>query len=89
MSENFLRENSGKFSPGFSCIFRGWNSCYSRNFVVLKIKNTGNFDEFREEIFGKFREIFPEKHREIFPEFFCVFLMKTYVIALILAFKKQ
>ena len=22
-SGNFLRENSGKFSPGFSCIFRG------------------------------------------------------------------
>ena len=32
-SRNFLRGNSGKFSPGFSCIFIKYNKGYSPNFV--------------------------------------------------------
>ena len=73
MSENFLRENSGKFSPGFSYIFRGWNACYSPDFVFLKIKNPENFGKFRKEIFGKFREIFPENVGKFSPNFSAFF----------------
>ena len=73
MSGKFLPRNSGKFSPGFSCIFRGWNLCYSPNFVFLKVKNPENFGKFREKISGKFREIFPENDEKFSPNFSAFF----------------
>ena len=73
MSGSFLRENSGKFSPGFSGIFRGCNYCYSPKFVFLKNKNQRNFGKFREEISGKFWEIFPENVEKFSPNFSAFF----------------
>ena len=88
MSGNFLREISGKFSPEFSCIFRGGSTGYSPKFVFLKSKNPGNFGEISGENSGKIPGNFPRKRRKIFPEFFCIFLFKRNESALNLFFKK-
>jgi hypothetical protein len=90
-----IRENVGKFSPGkfreifprIFLYFQGMKHILQPYFCFLKkVKSR----KFREISGGNFREIpgnFSRKRREIFSEFFCVFLIETYVTALILFFK--